>query len=255
MPTAIKAGWKYFRLALGFLTTIPARVNDPFQPGDLGRAAAFYPLIGLIIGLILCAVRAVAARLFSEPLGAILVVAAWVVLTGGLHLDGLADCCDGLLAALPPGRRLEIMRDPRLGTFGGVGLILFLLLKTGAVLAIPSTINSWQMYFPLLFAPVLARGLLLLAARQPMARPGGLGAEFALGVTRRTYILAVLLPLALLGFGGLHGLAAAAAGLLVTLGIIHLAKNRLGGLTGDVLGLQIELVELTVLLVFAAAPA
>lgn len=254
MLRSILVGWKYFKQAVGFLTVIPVRILEPFRPGDLGRAAAWYPLVGLLIGFGLCAVRFAAARLFPDPLGAVLVVAAWAALTGGLHLDGLADCCDGLLAAVAPERRLEIMRDPRLGTFGGAGLILFLLLKTSAVMAIPPAAGSWQVFFPLLLAPVLARALLLLAARRPMARPGGLGAEFALGVTRLTYFWAGLVPLALLGFGGLRGLTAAAVGLLVALGVIRLANRRLGGLTGDVLGLQVELVELAVLLVFAASP-
>jgi adenosylcobinamide-GDP ribazoletransferase len=177
----------------------------------------------------------------------------WAGLTGGLHLDGLADCCDGLLAAVPAERRLEILRDPRLGTFGGAGLILFLMLKAAAIMAIPVPTNAWQL-LPLLLAPVTARWLILLAARQPMARPGGLGAEFALGVKWHTYLFAAILPLGLVLLGGPRAFAAALLALLATAGLIGVARTRLGGLTGDVLGLIVEVGELVILLAFAAFP-
>ena len=124
-----------FWLALGFLTTLPAR-PVPYVPGGLGRAAAWFPVIGLLIGLLLLLVQVTAARLLGPPMAAVLAVAAWAVLTGGLHLDGLADCCDGLLVSAPRERRLEIMRDPRVGSFAVSGLVLALLLKTAAVFSL-----------------------------------------------------------------------------------------------------------------------
>jgi adenosylcobinamide-GDP ribazoletransferase len=244
---------KYLRQAIGFLTILPVHASVDFQPGGLGRAAAWYPMVGLLLGLLLCACRLLAAQIFPDPLGAVLVVAVWAALTGGLHLDGLADCCDGLLAALPPERRLEIMRDPRLGTFGGAGLILFLLLKVSAIMAVPLLALAWKPFLPLLIAPVAARGLILLAARQPMARPGGLGAEFALGVKWHTYIAAALLPLALAVLGGPRAGLALILALGAAYAAIRLARSRLGGLTGDVLGLMVEISELVILLVFAAS--
>jgi adenosylcobinamide-GDP ribazoletransferase len=107
---------------------------------------------------------------------------------------------------------------------------------------------------PLLLAPSLARGLILLAARQPMARPGGLGAEFALGVKGPTYLAAAVVPLGLVLFGGPRALAAALLALVVALAAIRTARARLGGLTGDVLGLIVELGELASLLAFTAFP-
>jgi len=256
---------KRLKLALGFLTVIPMRFSDLLQPGALGRAASWYPLVGLLIGGFLVAARFGLAFLFPDPLGAILVVALWAGLTGGLHLDGLADCGDGLLASVSPERRLEIMKDPRLGTFGGVALLLHLLIKIGAVMAI-STLPVREALFPgipglaflappylapLLLAPALARWLIILAARQPMARPGGLGVEFALGVTRRTFFFAALVPLLLVLLGGWRAILAVVFAHLLTAGIIRLARSRLGGMTGDVLGLIVELGESVVLLVFA----
>lgn len=250
------------RLALGFLTVLPARA-DSFQPGDLGRAAAWFPIIGFGLGAILAAAHFFFNQLFSPLLAAALTVALWAAITGGLHLDGLADCCDGLLASATRERRLEIMRDPRLGAFGAVGLFLFLALK---ILAVASLSNPPAIPFavrwlppldlpllPFTLAAVIGRWLILLVARQPPARPGGMGADFALGLTPVTIIVAALTPLALVVVGGARAFAAAALAHLVALGIVALARNRIGGVTGDVLGLTVEVAELVVLLVFAVS--
>src|SRR5216684_378067 len=105
-----------FRLALGFLTIWPVRVGAT-KPGDLGRAAGWFPLVGLLLGLVLSGAQWLLLRLFPPPLVGGLVVALWAALTGGLHLDGLADCGDGLWVSASPERRLEIMHDARIGAF------------------------------------------------------------------------------------------------------------------------------------------
>jgi adenosylcobinamide-GDP ribazoletransferase len=244
-------------IALGFLTIIPVRTSAP-EPGDLGRAGVWFPIIGLVLGVILVAAHFWLGQLFSPLLTAALVVALWAALTGGLHLDGLADCCDGLFAAVSPERRLEIMRDPRLGAFGGLGLILFIILKVLAVASLTSSsfvLGPWSFVLgPLSFvlSASLSRYLILLVARQPSARPGGLGADFALGLTPRVFMLAALIPLALILLGGWRALIAAVLAHLVAFVIIRFSRARLGGVTGDVLGLTVELAELTVLLTFAA---
>jgi adenosylcobinamide-GDP ribazoletransferase len=254
-----------FRLALSFLTVLPVRISGEFHPGDLGRAAGWFPWVGLLLGVILEAGKGLLDRFFPSLLAAAILTALWAGLTGGLHLDGLADCCDGLLAAVTPARRLEIMHDPRLGTFGGVGLILHILLKTLALAALAPVVLERGTTLPsqaatgllpgplaaLLLAPTLSRWLLLPLGSQGMARPGGLGAEFSLGLKRSNIWLAALLPLALALLGGLRGLLAAALACLAAAGVARLARVRLGGLTGDILGLVVELAEMIVLLVFA----
>lgn len=242
---------KYLKLAVGFLTTLPVQVNETLQPGDLGRAAAWYPLVGLVLGGVLYGAFWLGSLWFIPGLLGALIVGLWAALTGGLHLDGLADCGDGLLAATSRERRLEIMKDPRLGTFGGAALFLHLFIKANLVAALPAD----RALLALLIAPTLARWLILWVARQPMARPGGLGVEFALGVTRRTYGFAVLAPLALVILSLFtptewRGLLAVVLAHLVVLGAIRLARARLGGVTGDVMGLTIELGESAALLAF-----
>lgn len=243
------------KLALSFLTIFPVHLTETPQPGDLGRSAAWFPLVGVLIGLLVSVARLGLASIFPGPLAAVLAIALWVVLTGGLHLDGLADCCDGLLAAVPPERRLEIMKDPRLGTFGGAGLILFLLIKISALFAIPVLLPPAPGFLasllPFLLATALARWLILIVAHQPMARPGGLGADFAMGISWQTFFFAALIPLILIALAGWRGLAAVFVAHITTLAVILFARSRLHGMTGDVLGLTVELGEAAVLLVFA----
>lgn len=218
---------------------------------DIGRAAAWFPCVGLVVGGVTAGGYILFLRLFPPLLAAALAVLLWVVLTGGLHLDGLADCCDGMLAAVSVERRIEIMHDPRLGPFGGVGLILVLLLKTTALVAL-APLAPRVMLVVLVLAAVLGRWMVLPLGLQPAVRSSGLGAAFVAGLKPGALILAALLPLILAAAGGWRGGTALLIVHLAGFGMGCLARNRLGGLTGDVYGMVIELAELCVLLTFAA---
>jgi adenosylcobinamide-GDP ribazoletransferase len=205
------------------------------------------------------------ARIFPPVLAAALVVALWAALTGGLHLDGLTDCGDGLLAAVSPARRLEIMRDPRTGAFGVISLVLFLILKVAAVASLPAAVvlawpsyragvdPAWLPAGALVMAPLAARWMLLPAAGQPTARPGGLGSELAAHLGWPAFIAAALTLLAVTLLGGPRAVAAVVGAHLAALMIFGFARARLGGLTGDVFGLTVEVVELCVLLVYGVS--
>jgi adenosylcobinamide-GDP ribazoletransferase len=240
---------KALKQALIFLTTLPIQFNGEFQPGDLGRASAWYPLVGLVIGSLLAVAWFLLSKILPAMVVAVLLTGLWALLTGGLHLDGLADCGDGLLAALPRERRLEIMKDPRMGSFGGIALGLQLLLKV-ALLSELAVSSPYRALAGLLFAPILARWLILIVGRQPMARPGGLGVEFQLGLTSRQFLAAALLPAGLALLIGPRAILALLLAHGAAFGAIGLAKNRLGGVTGDVIGLVVELGECAVLLAF-----
>jgi adenosylcobinamide-GDP ribazoletransferase len=232
-----------FWLALGFLTTLPAR-QVPYESGGLGRAAAWFPAIGLLLGLLLLGVQVAATQLIGSTLAAVLVVASWAILTGGLHLDGLADCCDGLLVSAPRERRLEIMRDPRVGSFAVIGLVLALLLKTAAVFSLPAAVPG------LLLAPMWARWWILIAACQRAARPDGLGSSFAAGLTPSLLSTALVLPLVFSGIAlwwDWRSVAGVALSGLMCLGLLRLAQARIGGVTGDVFGAVVELTEIAFL--------
>lgn len=238
-------------LALSFLTRLPtpalARTPDP---GDLGRSAAWFPLVGLILGGLLAAALYGLRQIFDPWLAATLTVALWAILTGGLHLDGLADCGDALLPALPRERRLQILVDPRLGTFGTLTLLLLVVLKIGAIANLPDF-----GLVPLVAAPIIGRWLAVAAGKLPLAQNAGLGEDFAAGLTHWVIAIAAILPIGVLVLGVLGNLQLLVAVLLAHLVAIAgaaISHDRLGGMGGDMLGAIIEVAELAVLLTFAA---
>jgi len=175
----------------------------------------------------------------------ILTLILWVTLTGGLHLDGLADCCDGLLASTTVERRLEIMKDPRLGAFGGVGLVLILLLKAAALSSLTPETS-----FGIILAASLARWCILPAGLLPLARPSGMGADFKAGFRPWFIAVGAIIPLTQSIILGTRGLISLLAGLLAAALVLRLAKSRINGVTGDVFGMTVEVVEVVSLLVF-----
>ncbi len=237
-------------LAFSFLTILPVPQVE-FRSGALGRSAPWFPVVGLGMGIVLFAFHAALLYIFPPLLSAALTITLWAALTGGLHLDGLADCCDGLLAAVAPERRLEIMKDPRVGAFAAIGVALFLLLKVAALASANASTAA------LLLAPTLARWTLLLVARQPMARPGGLGDEFGKNLSPQSIVIAAIVPVLLSILlvirlsSSWQSLLAIFAVLAATLLLTRAAQRRLGGVTGDVFGLVVEMSELAVLLVYA----
>lgn len=241
-----------FWLALSFLTTIPAK-QIPYIPGGLGKSAAFFSLIGLLIGSIVFGVAWVTSLVLPLPLVAGFALLAWVLLTGGLHLDGLADCCDGLLGAAPAEKRLEILKDPRSGAFGVIGLIIGLGLKGVALYAILHNGGVVENWLPLLFAPTFARFLILPTALQPQARPGGMGSDFASTISKTVIGFALIIPTLLFLWGLGQPVQLIAAVVLSILGAawwIYLAKSRINGVTGDVYGAVVETAEILVLIGF-----
>jgi adenosylcobinamide-GDP ribazoletransferase len=233
--------------AVRYLTIVQVR---PFESGPaLGHAAPWFPVVGVGIGLVVVATERVTAALFPPLLGALLTVTVWKLLTGGLHLDGLADCLDGL-PGTDPEQRLRIMRDSRIGAFGAIGLILFLLLEIAALSELPSP-DRWRV---LLAAPVIARAMPALLSRVlPQARREGHGASFAQTLPRSAapVALGTALVVAVVTLRGL-GLVALAAAALVALALGRFFGQRLGGITGDVLGAAVEAAELTTLLTVSA---
>jgi adenosylcobinamide-GDP ribazoletransferase len=233
--------------ACRYLTVLPLPRSD--AAGDLGRAAGWFPVVGLILGLGLAAAGLVAAWLGPPLLAAAVVVTLWALGTGGLHLDGLADAADGLGGGFSADEALAIMRDPGTGAFGVTAVVLVLAIKIAALAGLPPEVG-WRV---LLLAPVASRvGPLVLARLCPPARAEGAGHAFALAVGPAELTAAALVAaatgLALLGPWGLLplGLVAASAA-----GFAGYLRRRLGGLTGDCLGAQVEAGEALVLAALA----
>ncbi len=235
--------------AVRYLTIVPLPGRRHRGVGDLGRAAVWFPVVGLGIGVVLVALEWLTSRAFPPLLAALLTVTAWKLITGGLHLDGLADCLDGI-GGRDREHRLTIMRDSRIGAMGAIGLILFLLLEITALSELPAAVRPHA----LLAAPVIARAMPALLGRLfAPARREGLGAAFQASLPRRVPPLALAAALAVAAMAlGRAGVAALAVASVAAVLLGRFFSRRLGGITGDVFGASIEAAELTALLTVSA---
>ena len=230
------------RAALAFLTAL----GRPAPP--TAHALPWFPVVGAALGLVLGAGWWLAAQVWPPLVAAALVVAADLALTGLLHLDGLADTADGLLAhALDRSRRLEIMAEPGVGAFGVGVTVVALLLRTAALAVMAPA--------PLLLAALwsLSRTVMAVAVcALPYARPRGLASSF-LGASAAPVALGGgVLAVALAASGGeLAAVAALVAAIGAAVAMFSLSLRRLGGFTGDVLGAAGVVAETTGLLVAA----
>ncbi len=232
-------------VAVRFLTVLPVPGREADGAVALGRAAWWFPVVGAALGIALGGFLHGLERLFPPMVAAVLVVAGWKAVTGGIHLDGLADLLDGL-AVGDRSRRLAIMRDSRIGVFGAVGLIFAVSIATVAV----SELSDPGRASVLLLAPLVGRTAPLLAgAWLRAATPGlGLGAGFVAGLSRGAgacwAVATLLVGWALLGPAGT---VLVVVGLVSAIAVALGASRRLGGVTGDVLGAVVEVAELGVL--------
>jgi adenosylcobinamide-GDP ribazoletransferase len=233
---------------VAFLTPLGGAV----APGP--SALAWFPVVGALIGLALGGLWWLADQAWSPVIAAAVVVAGDLALTGMLHFDGLVDSADGLLAHLTRARRLEVMAAPDVGAFGVAVAAIVLL-------------SRWAAFASLRPAPLLVAGLwcssrttmAAVAATQPYARPGGgLATAFLSGRRGRAGIAAVIVGGAVLAVvvAGLWkvpaGPVAVLAGVVAAASVVALARRKLGGFTGDVLGAAGVVGETVGLLVAAA---
>ncbi|MBI2958571.1 MAG: adenosylcobinamide-GDP ribazoletransferase [Chloroflexi bacterium] len=240
---------KGFWAALEFLTVLPSPEKGEFKVEDLGRSLVFFPLVGLLLGLALWGLdTGLSMVLPSLPVN-VLLVGALVIITGGMHIDGFIDSCDGAAARRTVQQRLDIMADSRVGAFGVAGGCLLLLLKVSALASLPGTVRV----IGLVLMPVLGRWAMVLAVHAyPYARgPSGKGYAFKAGATMARMLLALTTALVIAfvaARGSWHGPALLAAASLGAVGCAWYLKTRLGGLTGDSYGALNEVAEVLAVL-------
>lgn len=253
-----------WQAALGMFTVIP--VPARLEEDSAGRAILWLPAVGVLLAApaagALLAVRAGGDAPARSLLAAVLAVAVLAVLTGGLHLDGLADTADGLGSRRPREEALDIMRRGDTGPFGVAALVLVLLAQVTSLAALPSGRFA---AVAVVLAALTARAAVVLATgpRFPPARPGGFGALVAGRTSARarvSWLAALLVAAAAAGelAGGIpvagRMLAATVAGLLAAASVARTARSRLGGLTGDVFGAIIEIAAAVSLVTLAVLP-
>jgi len=231
-------------LAFGFLTRLPVPPRL-WDGADLGRSCAWFPLPGAAMGLLVAAVARLAGPHLHAPLAAVLAVAALAWMTGGLHLDGVADVFDGLGGGHGDRERtLRIMRDSRIGAHGATALVLVLAVKVAALSDLLARGSLW----PLVVAPVVARfAVVPLLVLFPYAREEGLGRAFRGTAGRREIAIAAVLAAAAVAPFAPGSLLPAAVALAAAAAVAVSVNRRLGGLTGDVYGATIEVAEAALL--------
>ncbi|MCP4137222.1 MAG: adenosylcobinamide-GDP ribazoletransferase [bacterium] len=238
---------KAFILQIQFLTRIPLPVEVEFDDDIFARSFVFAPLIGLLIGAVLGGVYYLVGLTGKELITAIAVVTALVFMTGALHLDGLADAADGLFSNRPKERVLEIMKDSRIGTNGTVAIVLILILKIGLLVSLDKT----NLFYYIIVMPVFSRmSIAWIAGISGYARDDkGMGSAIVEKTGLTTIILATLIALAAaVLFIGLMAAAAAFAVILFTVLLSRYSTKKIGGITGDIIGANIELSEVVFLI-------
>lgn len=234
-----------FLTALGFLTILPTGRSGP-SVKELGDSLPFFPLAGLVIGLVLAGLDVVFRNIWPPAVVNALLLTSLLIITGAMHVEGFMDACDGLIGGTNRERRLEIMKDKHVGPFAVAGAVVLLLLKWSALLSLPLPVR-----FPILAVfPVLSRWCMTLVVGSfPYARPHGLGSAFRQEDTRAKLLLGgAIALLASLVF-------AATGGVMLFVGVSLLAlliglwlTRLLGGLTGDTYGAVNEVIETAVLM-------
>jgi len=253
---------KSFLTALAFLTVFPIRFRESPSPAIVAQSRFWFPVVGLLLGVILAGWTELVGRLDHPPLAAFLILVVWVGLTGALHVAGFCDVCDGLFGGQTAEDRLRIMKDPHLGTFGLVGGVLLLLGKFAAIQSLvrgPASVANGALSVDfcaraICAAVIISRCLvLLLAAKARYARSKGTG-KAVIEATRWPEAIAfVVLAAAVSWYAAPHFRGVLALGIFLPpfLGVWLLrwiCRRRLNGITGDCLGAAIEMSEVLFLI-------
>lgn len=238
-------------IAVQFLTIIPLSTKQRFDEIDLGKSMAYFPLIGLGIGLILVCLRLPLTGYLPDAVSDALLIAFLVIITGAMHLDALADTADGIFSGKDRTGKLQIMKDSAVGAMGVVSIVMTILIKYVALVALSDTLKNKA----LLLMPVLGRWTQVIVAycSNYVGLSRGLGFPFTSHVTLMilsvTALMSCIVAFYLLSIPGLF--------LVVTVAITALLysfffKWLLGGVTGDILGATTELIEILVIILILA---
>jgi adenosylcobinamide-GDP ribazoletransferase len=232
-------------VALGFLTALPLPRGGALRPEALARSLGFFPVAGAIIGVLLVALDLALGLVLPVGVRSALLLVALLAITRGLHFDGLMDVCDGLFGGFTPERRLEIMRDSRVGAFGVLGAVADLLLRYAAL---SSLTDGWRLA-GLLLPPVVGRWAMVWATvAYPYGRSEGLGLAFKERAGWREVTLATVGAVAAGAAAWWPwGAAGVVLGWAVAVPVARFMLRRLPGLTGDCYGAINEVVEGVVL--------
>jgi adenosylcobinamide-GDP ribazoletransferase len=236
-------------LAFQFLTIIPWPCSEVRQPEDLGASMVWYPIVGAALGGLLMGVHLVGSGIFPDVVLRPMLVVLLVILSGGLHLDGFADVCDGFYAGRTKADALRIMKDPHLGTMAVVGIVNVLIMKVVLLSYLPAAVlNSALLIFPAIGRGGMVWGMWMA----PYARPeGGTGEMFFRTLAgRHVWTATLLLSVWGLLCTGWPAVIVILCSVGATKVFVEYCNRRIGGMTGDTLGALNELLELLTLMLY-----
>jgi adenosylcobinamide-GDP ribazoletransferase len=238
---------KQFLIALQFLTVLPIKIKSEIKEKDFGTSLLYFPVIGILIGLVLSAAVFTLGVLPNLVVGVVILILS-IVITGGIHLDGFADTCDGFYGSKPKEKILEIMRDSRVGTMGVVGVVCLLLLKFTLIVSIPQKI-LWKV---LIMMAVFARWSQVLACyTSKYARKEGKAEYFIEYAGKKEFFIGILLTSGLFFLlMQMKGMILFVISMFPTMLFIHCIKRKIGGMTGDTIGAVNEIAEVLILLFY-----
>lgn len=233
-----------FLIALQFLTILPVRISSEITAEDSARALIFFPVVGALVGIILCLISFCFSFLPHSVVIAIL-LSVMVIISGAIHLDGFADTCDGIFSRKKKEEILEIMRDSRVGAMGAIGITLLLLLKFTLLAGMPK-VDLWKF---LILTPLFSRWAQVFACySSPYAHKEGKARYFVEGAGKKEMLTATLFMLAaFILLTSAKGITAVFFSILAIILFIGFVKKKIGGMTGDTIGAVSELSEICLL--------
>lgn len=241
-----------FLLALQFLTRIPVRLAK-VEDADFPASMTWFPAVGAVIGMVLALAFYLlhVLALPGEAIAAMVLVVS-VVITGGLHLDGLSDCADGFYAGRSKEDVLRIMDDSHIGAMGTIVICCALLARYGLLVGLLETVSAADMAATLIVSTTVSRWAMVFSSVVlAPAKEHGLGHRFVVGLRRPHWIIATIMACVFsIVLMEMNGLILLVTGLILTLVTAIFVKRRIGGLTGDTLGATCEIAEVGTL--FAA---
>ncbi len=235
-----------FLAALRFLTIIPLPGRREVTPEEVGRSIVYFPLVGLIIGLILVGLNWLMGLFLPSALVDVLLVVSLVAISGAFHLDGFVDTCDGMVGHKTVEERWRVMSDSRVGGFGIIGACCLLLVKYVSLSNVP---ESWLVE-TLVLMSVLSRWAMVYAVfAYPYAKPSGLGKAFKQGASWPRFVVATVITLAVaVILAQLTGFIIMIAVWVIVVAMAAYLKGKFGGLTGDTYGAINEVAEVCLLI-------
>ena len=238
---------KIFILGIQFMTSLPIPININVKREDFQKIVAFFPAIGLIIGLFEAFIYYISSRFLTHNSASFMAIVSHIIITGAIHIDGLGDTADGIFSGRNREKMLEIMKDSRLGTFGALAIIVVIVGKVIMIMEMP----KHMIITVLIVAPVIARtmNIFLMYNRKYARQTEGMGDLFIGVLKKENYIIALILGVLItIILGGLTGMKMFVISFIFTILFRNYTEGKLGGITGDILGASDELNEFLIYL-------